>query len=264
METVGVVGVGAMGSVFVERFIAAGVKTLVYDVSPVAIDRAIGLGGEACPSAQALARESDIVHVMVRNDAQMLECVLGSGGILDGLSAGKVLVLDSTVHPSTTRKIAEAARPRGIGLADACIGGIPAVLRAGDSSVIVGGDPDLVERIRPHLSRIGTVYHVGPVGSGNVTKIVKNLILGAHRLIISEGLQIAVAAGVEPLRVLEVLQHESPTWDRPENTFDYGPGLTFNKNLTEQILPPVERLADELAVVVPITRLLIGMGKEQA
>jgi 3-hydroxyisobutyrate dehydrogenase-like beta-hydroxyacid dehydrogenase len=200
---------------------------------------------------------------MVRTDAEMLDCVLGAGGILDGMASGKVLVLDSTVHPSTTRRIAQVAVERGVAVADACIGGIPAVLRAGESSVIVGADPELMERIRSHLGRIGTVYHVGPVGSGNVTKIVKNLVLGAHRLIISEALQIAVAAGVEPARVLEVLRHEAAPWDRPEDTFDYGPGLTFNKNLTEQILPPVERLADELGTTVPITRHLIEMGKQQ-
>ena len=261
--TVGIVGVGAMGSTFVELFVEAGLRPLVFDVSSAAIERARGLGGEPCASAFELAQKADIVDVMVRRDSEMLDCVLGDQGILAGLAAGKALVLHSTVHPNTTRKIAEVARAKGVAIADACIGGQPPSLRAGKSSVIVGGEPDVVERLHPHLALLGTVYHVGPIGTGNTTKMMHNLVNGAHRMVISEVLQIGRADGVSASALLDVLRHDNPAWNQPEDSFDPGPGHTFNRNLVEQILPPIERLTDELGSDVPITKLLIELAKRQ-
>ena len=261
MPTVGVVGVGSMGSVFVEHFVAAGVPTLVYDVSSAAVQSAGALGAKPCESIAELAHEADIVDVMVRNDMQMLEATLGDGGVLEHLAPGKTLILHSTVHPRTTRTIAQAAAEKGVDILDACIGGQPPVLRAGGASVIEGGDAAVVERLRPHLSLLGTVYHVGPISSGNATKMLHNVVGGAHHLIISEALQVGMAAGISPTAILEVLRHDKPVWDRPEDSFDYGPGLTFNRNLIEQILPPMERLVAELDADVPITIHLIDMAK---
>jgi 3-hydroxyisobutyrate dehydrogenase len=261
MPTVGVVGVGSMGSVFVERFVAAGVPTLAYDASDAAVRSAAALGAKPCASLAELADAADVVDVMVRNDTQMLECTLGHGGLLEHLAPGKTLILHSTVHPRTTRTIAQAAKEKGVDILDACIGGQPPILRAGGASVIVGGEPEVVERMRPHLALLGTVYHVGPISSGNTTKMLHNVVGGAHHLIISEALQVGMAAGISPTAILEVLQHDTPVWSRPEDSFDYGPGLTFNRNLIEQILPPMERLVAELGADVPITRHLIDMAK---
>jgi hypothetical protein len=70
-----------------------------------------------------------------------------------------------------------------------------------------------------------------------------------------------MAAGVVPTAILEVLRHDAPAWDQPEESFDYGPGLTFNRNLVQQILPPLEKLAGELHTNTPITQLMIELAK---
>jgi len=251
-----------MGSVFVERFVAAGLPTLAYDPSPEAMERAQKLGAETRASIAEIASECDFVDVMVRNDAQMLDAVLGEGGILPNLAAGKALILHSTVHPNTTRTIAQAARAKGVDLVDACIGGQPPTLRAGRASVIVGGDPEVVERLRPHLALLGTVYHMGPISAGNAGKMLHNLVGAIHRYAISEALQIGIPAGVQPAAMLTMLQHDRPVWEHPEDSFDYGPGLFFNRNLIEQVLPPMERLLNEQGSDVPITRLLIDLAKD--
>src|SRR5262245_11831446 len=106
MDTTGVVGVGAMGSVIVERLVEAGRQVAAYDVSAAALERAVALGAQPCASPADVGRAADVVGVMVRTDAQMLDCVLGDDGVLDGLAEGKVLLLHSTIHPSTTRQIA--------------------------------------------------------------------------------------------------------------------------------------------------------------
>ena len=103
MQTPGVVGVGAMGTVIVERFIAGGLSPVVFDVSTEAIRRATDLGATAAESPEEVARAADIVSVMVRTDQEMLDCVLGEHGVLSCLSDGEVLLLHSTIHPIPNR-----------------------------------------------------------------------------------------------------------------------------------------------------------------
>src|SRR5579859_6951061 len=114
METVGLIGAGAMGLAMVERFLAAGLRTYVYDVSEPAVQRAVALGAVAGLSAGDVAAASEAVSVMVRTDDQLLESVLGPGGALSGLRRGGLLLLHSTVDPGTTRTIAEAAQTHGV------------------------------------------------------------------------------------------------------------------------------------------------------
>src|SRR4051794_23645278 len=117
MNTVGIIGIGAMGSVIVERFAAAGLRTFVYDVSAPALERAVALGAEPCASPAEVGRAAEVVDVMVRTDQQMLDAVLGEGGVLEGLSSGKALLLHSTIDPRTTRTIAAEARAKGVDVA---------------------------------------------------------------------------------------------------------------------------------------------------
>jgi 3-hydroxyisobutyrate dehydrogenase-like beta-hydroxyacid dehydrogenase len=260
VETVGVIGVGAMGSAFVERFRAAGLRTLVYDVSPVAMERAAALGAEPCPSPAAVGKAADVVDVMVRTDRQMLDCTLGEGGVLQGLTAGKVLLLHSTVHPRTTRTVAAAAQSRGIEVADACIGGIPEVVRAGEADILLGAEPALEARIRPHLLRLGkAVYHMGPVGCGNVAKLMKNLVVVPQSLIIGEALRIGEASGIPYQRGLAMLKQMPSAFERPDEAFDPRDPRSAQggqRNLFEQVLPPVSALADEYELDVRLLRLL--------
>ena len=253
-----------MGSAFVERFRQAGLETIVYDVSQAAVDRAVALGSRSAASPADAARQADIVDVMVLNDQQVLETVLGSGGVLEGLAGGKVLLLHSTIHPRTTLTVAEAALPRGIELADACITGRPPIVRAGNATCILGAPDHLVERITPHLLHLAKhVKHMGPLGAGNASKIVKNMVTGSERLIVAEGLRIAEAAGVPYVKILDLLRtawHESVVqhW---EDAFDAS-GIPVRSNvLFGKDLPLAEELAADYRVDVPITRQLAAAGR---
>ena len=266
MNTAGVVGVGAMGTVIVERHRGAGLRVMAYDVSEAAMDRAAALGAEPCPSPAAVGNTADVVGVMVRTDEEMLDAVLGSGGVLEGLSAGKVLLLHSTIHPSVTRQIAAAAQAKGVDVLDACISARPDEFRAGKAACIVGGDPSVVERVRPHLEQLGTIYYMGPLGAGNVAKIVHNLVVVSQRMILHEALQIAEAAGISYAHELELLRRMPPVLagpDEPLNPWTWVP-TGHGGNLFEQILPPAHRLADELGLDLPITRLLASEGNPYA
>jgi 3-hydroxyisobutyrate dehydrogenase-like beta-hydroxyacid dehydrogenase len=264
MTTAAVIGVGAMGSAFVERFHAAGLQTVVYDVAPAAVERAVAAGSRAAASPAEAARLADIVDVMVLNDQQVLDVVLGPAGVLEGIEPGKPLLLHSTIHPRTTLKVAEAALPRGIELADACITGRPPVVRAGNATCILGAPDDLVPRIEPHLLHLAKqVHHMGPLGCGNSSKIVKNMITGSERLVIAEGLRIAEAAGVSYDKILNLLRAawRESVIEHWEDAFDAQGVPVPSAVLFGKDLPLAEELAGDHGVDVPIVRELAAAGR---
>lgn len=267
MNPVGIVGVGAMGSAFVERFQHAGLQTIVFDVAPAALDRAVSQGARPASSPAEVARQSEIVGVMVMNDEQVLDSVCGKDGVLEGMSTGQILLLHSTIHPRTTLKVGESAAERGVQVADACITGRPPVVRAGRAVCILGAPDELVPKIEPHLLHLAkVVMHMGPLGCGNSAKIVKNMITASERLVIGEGLRVAEAAGIPYIKMLELLhaaEHE-PVAENWQQAFDpsgaspepVGSAVLFGKDV-----PLAEELARELGVDTPIVRELAAAGR---
>lgn len=262
----GVVGVGAMGSAFVERFHQGGLETVVYDVSPAAVERAVKLGSSAASSPADLARQVDVVDVMVLDDDQVLEAVCGRGGVLEGMRQGQLLLLHSTIHPRTTRQVADAARPLGVDVADGCVTGRPHVVRAGQAVGIVGGPEELMPRIEPHMRHFcQRVFHMGPLGAGNAAKIAKNFITGSERLVVWEGLRVAEAEGVSYVRLLELMRsavHPSVV-DDWEKIFDPSGASSQPIGahvLYEKDLPLAQQLADDDGLDAPILHALTAAG----
>ncbi|HLG72721.1 MAG TPA: NAD(P)-dependent oxidoreductase [Chloroflexota bacterium] len=263
----GVIGVGAMGSMFVERFHKAGLETVVYDVSPAAVERCVAMGSTAAPSPAAVAEVADVVDVMVLNEQQVLDAVLGEGGVLQGMTAGKLLLLHSTVHPRVTRQVAEAAGPRGVRVADGCVTGRPWVVQAGQAVGIVGCDDDLFPRVEAHMRHFcKDVFHMGGIGAGNAAKAVKNFITAAERLVIWEGLRVAEAEGVSYTKLLNLMRaavHESVV-DKWEETFDpsgVSPKPVGAYVLFEKDVPLAEELAADHNLDVPLLHELVAAGK---
>jgi 3-hydroxyisobutyrate dehydrogenase-like beta-hydroxyacid dehydrogenase len=127
-------------------------------------------------------------------------------GILAGLRPGAVFIDMSTVDPATTRALGTEAAARGAHMLDAPVSGSIATLEAGQLSIMVGGDPAVLERVRPYLLAIGpTITHVGPLGLAVTMKIATNLGLAAQMLAFSEAVCLAEKAGIARERAVEVL-----------------------------------------------------------
>jgi 3-hydroxyisobutyrate dehydrogenase len=207
MESIGMVGVGAMGGALLHRLRLAGVQPTVYDKDPAAQEAAGAAGAALAPSAAAAAEAATLVDVVVVNDQEVLDCTLGPAGVLESARPGTLVLLHSTIHPRTTRQVAGAARERGVDVIDACMVGRPWFVREGKVCFLVGGPPELVERAQPHLARMSKlVLHMGPLGAGNVAKLIKNLVTGAETLVIHEAIKIGEAAGIEYRDALEMMR----------------------------------------------------------
>jgi 3-hydroxyisobutyrate dehydrogenase len=145
--------------------------------------------------------------------------------------------------------------------------GVPAAVRAGQLCFIVGGAEELVARARPHLLKMSKeIFHMGPVGTGAVGKLIKNMLGGAETLIVHEAIQIGLAGGIPYPEALEMMRrtgHES-VLDRWQRTFDpdaNDPLPRAGRNVLNKDLPLVAELARLYGIDVPITRRLAAAAK---
>jgi 3-hydroxyisobutyrate dehydrogenase len=268
METVGVVGFGAMGSALFERLCLSSVNVLVYDLSREARDRALAQGASVVTSAAELAGSSDVIDVIVRTDEDVMNCAFGSDGVLDTVRPNALLLLHSSIHPNTTLRIAESGQQLGVTVLDATAMGTPPEVRAGNLSWLVGGDERSVDRARPHLARMAKqIFHMGPLGSGNVAKLVANLIHGSERLIVYEALQIASAGGIRYTDLLETLRQipHAPLVEHWEEAFDPSGNHAVpnpGTNMWSKDMPLAYQLSREYGLELPITQQLIEVARK--
>lgn len=266
MEKIGFVGTGAMGSALLSRLKLANVQATAFDIAPRAMEAARAEGAQAALSAKAVAQASTIVDVVVRTDQEVLDCTLGKDGVLEGAAPGTLVLLHSTIRPTTTKKVAEAAAEKRVHVIDACMTAVPSVVRQGGLTFLVGGQKALFDRAKPHLLNMAKdAVHMGPLGCGNVTKLFKNMVTASEALIVYEALQIGKAGGIDYKAALGLLQKTKSQHilDRWDMRFDLSGGdLKFNAgiNLYDKDLPLAAEVGKALGADIPVTEQLAKLG----
>ena len=266
MEKIGFVGTGAMGSSLLSRLKLANVAATAFDIAPAAMEAARKEGAQTAASAKAVAQAATIIDVVVRTDQDVLDCTMGSDGILAGAAPGTLVLLHSTIRPTTPKKTPQAAAETGVYVIDACMTAVPSVVRQGGLTFLVGGQKALFDRARPHLMNMAKdAVHMGPLGCGNVTKLFKNMVTASESLIVYEALQIAKAAGIDYRAALDLMQKTSSqhVLDRWDMRFDLtGGDLKFNPgtNLYDKDLPLAAEVGKALGANIPVTEQLAALG----
>ena len=266
MEKIGFVGTGAMGSALLSRLKLANVQATAFDLAPAAMEAARKEGAQTATSAKAVAQASTIVDVVVRTDQEVLGCTMGKDGILEGAAPGTLVLLHSTIRPTTTKRIAEAAAETRVYVIDACMTAVPSAVRQGGLTFLVGGQKALFDRAKPHLMNMAKdAVHMGPLGCGNVTKLFKNMVTASEALIVYEALQIGKAAGIDYKAALDLMQKTKSqhVLDRWDMRFDLSGGdLKFNAgtNLYDKDLPLAAEVGRALGATIPVTEQLAALG----
>jgi 3-hydroxyisobutyrate dehydrogenase-like beta-hydroxyacid dehydrogenase len=266
MEKIGFVGTGAMGSALLSRLKLANVQATAFDITPAAIEAARKEGAQIATSAKAVAQASTIVDVVVRTDREVLDCTMGKDGILEGAAPGTLVLLHSTIRPTTTKKVAQAAAETRVYVIDACMTAVPNAVRQGGLTFLVGGQKALFDRAKPHLMNMAKdAVHMGPLGCGNVTKLFKNMVTASEALIVYEALQIGKAAGIDYKAALDLMQKTKSqhVLDRWDMRFDLSGGdLKFNAgtNLYDKDLPLAAEVGKALGATIPVTEQLAALG----
>ncbi len=204
--TLGFVGLGAMGGRMVKRLLEAGYAVWGYNRTAAKARWLVEAGMRPAGSPREAAQGAETVFTMVTDTVALDAVTHGPDGLLAGLRPGAIHIEMSTVSPAVTRRLAEEVAARGAALLDAPVSGSPATLEAGQLSFMVGGDPAVLERVRPYLSAIGpTITHVGPVGLAKTMKIAVNQGLAVQMLAFSEAVLLAEKAGIARERAVEVV-----------------------------------------------------------
>lgn len=200
MKSVGLCGAGMMGRHAATALMEAGYRVVVYDVSPQARDRAKTLGAVIADNPAAVIREVETVLMSLPGPNEVRNCVVGTDGLLKGGARGKTIVDLSTVDPTVSVHMSEAAEQHEIAYLDAPVLGRPDTV--GRWVFPVGGSSEAIETVRPVLQVLSSrICPTGPVGSGNKIKLLNQLMSGAINAITGEVMAIASEMGV-PHKVL--------------------------------------------------------------
>jgi 2-hydroxy-3-oxopropionate reductase len=204
---VGFIGLGNMGKHMAINIAKEGFDLMVYDLRPEPMRELTALGAKAARSADEIGAHGEIIEVVVVDDRQVEAALLGEGGALSAAKRGSIIVIHSTVHPRTVRKLAEQAAAKGVTLIDAEVSGGERGAIAKTLCYMVGGDKAAFERCRPIFATSGAnIFHLGALGSGAITKLAHNLIVYVNMLAASEGMRLAEKAGVD-LKSMEQVVH---------------------------------------------------------
>jgi 3-hydroxyisobutyrate dehydrogenase-like beta-hydroxyacid dehydrogenase len=207
---VGFIGLGSQGGPMARRIVEAGYATTLWARRPESLEPYADTAARTAASPAELAAASDLVCLCVVNDADVEEVITGEQGVLAGLAAGGIIAVHSTVHPDTCRSLAERAAARGVTLIDATVSGGGPGAAAGALLVMVGGDDETVERCRPVFETYGDpVTHLGPLGSGQLAKLINNVLFTANLGAAASALALGESLGMDRQRLADVVSHGS-------------------------------------------------------
>jgi 3-hydroxyisobutyrate dehydrogenase-like beta-hydroxyacid dehydrogenase len=192
-----------MGGPLARHLLSAGVPVSVYDPEPEAVARVAALGAVSCATAAEAAAAADLVLVVVVDDEQVRDAV---AACFDGARDGTVIAICASVRPDTCRTLAREGAERALHVIDVALVRGERGAEEGRLVLFCGGQPELVDRIRPVCSAFAeAIVHVGDVGAGQVAKTANNILLWACIRADVEAQRLARALGVEPGKLREAL-----------------------------------------------------------
>jgi 3-hydroxyisobutyrate dehydrogenase len=209
---VGFIGLGSQGAPMARRIVDGGYDLTLWARRPAALEHFADTAAKTAQSPAELASVSDLVCICVVGDDDVREVLHGDTGVLAGLATGGIVAIHSTVHPDTCRELADSGLAQGVSFVDAPVSGGGPAAEIGELLVMVGGDDDTVERCRPVFATYADpVVHLGPLGSGQVTKILNNLLFTANLGSAVSTLELGESLGLDRNRLCEVLDNGSAT-----------------------------------------------------
>ncbi len=260
-ERIGFIGLGIMGRGMARNILKAGFPLRVWNRTASRMDELAAEGAGPASSPGDLAFHSDIIITCVSDTPDVEQVLLGEGGVIHGARPGSLVIDMSTISPQATQRIAAQLAQRHVHMLDAPVSGGSEGAARGTLSIMVGGDVAQFERALPVLQTMGkTITHLGPIGAGQTTKLVNQILVVGHALAMSEALLFAQAGGVDLRKALEaVASGAAGSWmlsNRGPQILarDWRPGFTID--LQQKDIRLVLQEADRLGVPLPGTALI--------
>jgi len=208
-------------------------------------------------SPREAAAGAEIIITCVSDTPDVEAIILGENGVIHGARNGSIVVDMSTINPSATRRIAEKLGKKGVKMLDAPVSGGSEGAQKGTLSIMVGGDPEDLEKVDPVLKAMGkTITHVGPIGAGQLTKAINQIIVGGTYWSVAEGVTLGIKAGLDMDKVLQAVGSGAasswPLINRSGNMIQNSYPLGFKVKLHRKDLNIALEIARELGVTLPL------------
>jgi 3-hydroxyisobutyrate dehydrogenase len=251
-DRIGIVGLGHMGGGIARSAVRAGLPVTVFDLRQDVLDEFAAAGAETASSVTELAQRCGVLSMVVIDDEQV-ESVFHDA--MKAADPPKVIIIHSTVLPTTVINLAEQAAPHGVTVIDAPVSGGSGRSARGSLSLLLGGPASIIEYCGPYFEAIGSYqFHVGDVGTGAAAKLVNNVLtLGGYALAL-EAMELAAAYGIDEETVATFVPVSSGdsltirTWGtrdrfRREHTLAGTPGVYYiqSKDLVEGVIAAGQR-----------------------
>lgn len=206
---VGFIGLGNQGAPMAHRIARAGIPLTIWARRDATLEQFSMTSAKIAESPAALACSCDLVEICVVNDADVRDVVLDSG-LLDALSPGAIIAIHSTLLPATVIELDQLARERGVHILDAPVSGGNTGAKAGTLTTIVGGDAEVLERVRPVFETFSrSIAHMGPVGTGQSMKLLNNNLCYANVVASIDALDLAKQLGIDLNAAIAVIRESS-------------------------------------------------------
>lgn len=209
-ERVGYLGLGAMGAGMARNLLRKDVDLTVYDINNDAVVPFEALGAKVATSPAELAASVDFVISSLPGSKEVRSVYLDRGGVSEGIQPGALIVEMSTVPPAVTQDLAKQFAYKNVTVMDAPVARTKRAAEEGTLAIMVGGTGSDYQRALPLLELMGTsISHLGPVGTGDLAKLVNNAVLMANILAVSEGLALGSKLGADVTSLAQVLTEGS-------------------------------------------------------
>lgn len=261
MQRIGFVGTGLMGRPMVRRLMVAGFPVRIWNRSKAKAQELLDAGAAWGDTPAALARQADVVITMVTDSAASEEVICGKDGILEGAQPGLILIDMGSIAPEKSREIAAKTKAKGVHMLDAPVTGNPKVASDGKLGIMAAGPKTVYDACLSLFEAMGAkIIHVGEAnGLGTTLKLINNLIMGVALEAVAEALVLAVKAGIDPVKVLEITSVGGARTGAMETRgprmiqHDFTPHFSANNMYKD--LSTALKLAEEVGAFLPATSI---------
>jgi len=270
-ESIGFIGTGIMGAPMARNLLKAGYPLTVHNRTKSKAEQLLSEGAAWADSPADVAKKSDCVITCVTDTPDVQQVLLGQRGVIEGARQGLICIDMSTISPSATKQIGKALAAKGVSLIDAPVSGGEIGATEGKLSIMMGGDKKDVESVRPIMEVMGrAVTYCGPLGSGQMTKLVNQVMVIHTIMSIAEGFAFAEKAGLDLETTLKVTSagaagsHSLKALGPKIIAGDFAPA--FMVDLQQKDLRLVLEYADQLKQPLPgvaLTKELLAVLQAQ-
>ena len=210
ITNIGFIGLGRMGKPMAANLVRAGFGLVVHDSREEPVLELAKLGARIAQSARAAAQDVDLVEIVVVDDAQVEDVLLGDRGVLQGIRGGTIIAIHSTVYPETVKRMAKQAGVKGAQVIDAPVSGGEAGAREKTLCYMVGGESALIERCREAFSTSASeIFHMGALGTGAWAKMIVQVVTCINMLAAHEAEMLGKQGGLDFAALHKVLHASS-------------------------------------------------------